>query len=180
MYASSPFNVAIYVASRLCVKLTMNFLVPLLGADIEGHLLGIQVFMSAHESSVAATGLRRAAFWVGLRQEVTMAVASQRPIKISLNHDFVDQSFKAADDETWANRIILHCAKVVRFCYGSQPRSITEYRGLVDYDNGWLHARPPSFVPLAFTQPDTEHGEIFPHILYISHAVGTLPASTRY
>lgn len=165
-----------FLATRIVMPrplLTSLRVVPLLGTDNEGHLLGIQVFMTAHGDASTASSLRKAAFWIGLRQEVTMAVASQRPIKTSLNHGFVDLSFGTADDDTWANRVIVHCAKVVQFCFGKDHHSLEEYRALVEYEEGWLCARPSSFLPIAYSEPDPSRGEVFPHILYLNHAIGT-------
>lgn len=147
-------------------------LVPLLGTDHEGHLLGIQVFMNAQDSTAVATGMRKAAFWIGLRQEVTMAFASQRSIKISLSHNFIDQSFTEASDDVWANRIIVHCANVIEFCFGDGDQKASEYQALKEYDDGWLHSRPSSFLPLAFGPADPSSGNKFPQIVYMNHAVG--------
>lgn len=158
---------------RAAAWLTDAAAVPLLGIDNEGHLMGVQVFMNAQNDSTAAVGsLRQAAYWVGLRQEVTMAVASRRPAKFPLTLSFVDQSFSPADDAMWANRIIVHCAKVVEFCFGQGLHSPHDHRMLVEYDEGWLRCRPSTFVPIAYMDADAGRGEVFPHILYFSHAVG--------
>ncbi|POR38581.1 Uncharacterized protein TPAR_01204 [Tolypocladium paradoxum] len=162
------------LAATILLRTLEELEVPILGTDNEGHLLGIQVFMNAHGSSSTASSLRQAAFWIGLRQEVTMAVASQRSIKISLTHDFVDHSFTHAGDDMWANRVIVHCAKVVQFCFGESHHRPEDYRALVEYDQGWLHSRPSSFLPIAYMDPDATRGEVFPHILYLSHAVGVV------
>jgi hypothetical protein len=152
--------------------------VPLLGEDFEGHLLGIQVFMNHHESSLReASSLRRASFWIGLRQEVTMAVASQRSINISLTRTFIDTSFSPADADTWANRVILHTARVVEFCFGDEPQSVAVYRALQEYEDGWMRSRPSSFLPVAYSPRDPSRGEVFPRIMYLNHAVGRFSLS---
>ncbi len=150
----------------------MSPVVPLLGNDYESHLLGIQVFMNTYGPTVVASDLRKASFWVGLRQEVTMALSSQRPIKISLRHSFIDQSLTDASDDMWANRIIVHCADVVQFCFGDDNQKTDDYRRLLKYDDDWLHSRPPSFLPVAFSAADSGIGEAFPRIMYLSHSVG--------
>ena len=128
--------------------------------------------MNSPNRSIVVSEMRKAAFWVGLRQEVTAAFASHRPIKISLDHSFIDQSFADTNDDAWANRIIIHCANVIDFCFGDADQKAGRYRALKEYDNGWLLARPPSFLPLAYIRPDPKRGEVFPRIHYISHAVG--------
>ncbi|KAM4062700.1 fungal specific transcription factor [Hirsutella rhossiliensis] len=160
------------LAATILLRTLEELEVPLLGTDNEGHLMGVQVFMNARSgSSAAVSSLRQAAYWIGLRQEVTMAVASQRPIKFPLSLSFVDQSFSPADDAMWANRIIVHCAKVVEFCFGQGQHSPHDHRALIEYDDGWLRCRPSTFVPIAYMDADASRGEVFPHILYFSHAV---------
>jgi hypothetical protein len=128
--------------------------------------------MNAQSSTVASTELRKAAFWVGVRQEVTMAFASQRNIKISLTHPFIDQSFSQGSDDVWANRIIVHCANVIEFCFGDGDQKASEYQALRDYDEGWLRSRPASYLPLAYSPADARSGNHFPQIIYMNHAVG--------
>lgn len=160
------------LAATILLRTLEELDVPLLGTDHEGHLLGIQIFMNATDPSTEASPLRKASFWVGLRQEVTMAFASQRSIKIALNYNFIDQSLTPADDDTWANRIILHVSRVVKFCFGSEPKGHAEYQELLSYDESWLKTRPPSWLPVAYSPPRHAKGEVFPQIMYLNHAVG--------
>ncbi|KAM3495101.1 hypothetical protein MY3957_001707 [Beauveria namnaoensis] len=162
------------LAATILLRTLEELDVPLLGNDYESHLLGIQVFMNTHGPAAVASDLRKASYWVGLRQEVTMALSSQRPIKISLCHSFIDQSLTDASDDMWANRIIVHCADVVQFCFGDDNQRPADYRRLLKYDDDWLHSRPLSFIPVAFSAADPGMGEAFPRIMYLSHSVGGL------
>ncbi|KAH8883330.1 hypothetical protein GQ53DRAFT_846993 [Thozetella sp. PMI_491] len=146
--------------------------VKLLGIDHEGHLLGIQAFLNTPGPPNQPTSpLRQASFWIGLRQEIVVAFANQRSINLSLDLDFIDQSLNDADDDTWANRIIVNCAHVVQYCFGGEEHSSKRFEELKSYDEQWLRARPSSFLPLAYTEPNREAGEVFPTILYLNHAV---------
>jgi hypothetical protein len=124
--------------------------------------------------SLLSSGLRQASFWVGLRQEIYIAFVNQRPVKTNLDYSFIDQSFDLADDNTWANRIIVNCAKITQFCFNEGDYGPYSYQGLLDYDTEWLDSRPPSFLPLSFQPPDPSRGEVFPEIIYLNHAVGQL------
>ncbi|KAH7131658.1 hypothetical protein B0J13DRAFT_508714 [Dactylonectria estremocensis] len=168
---SSALNNDDLLAATILLRTLEELDVPLLGTDHEGHLLGIQVFMNAQDSTAVATEMRKAAYWIGLRQEVTMAFASQRSIKISLSHNFIDQSFSAGSDDVWANRIIVHCANVIEFSFGDGDQTASEYQALRDYDDGWLSSRPSSFLPIAYAPADTISGNVFPQIVYMNHAV---------
>lgn len=101
-----------------------------------------------------------------------MSFASQRPVKIKLDHEFIDRSLLPADDDTWANRIVVHSAAVINYCFGSSGPNRVHYQELVDYDQAWLRARPVSWLPIAYSAPDKSLDEVFPHIIYLNHAVG--------
>ncbi|KAI9150733.1 hypothetical protein HJFPF1_10509 [Paramyrothecium foliicola] len=159
------------LAATILLRTLEELDVPLLGTDHEGHLLGIQLFMNTANSSTAPSTLRQASFWIGLRQEIYMSFVGQRPVKIKLDHGFIDRSLSPAGDDTWANRIIVHCAEVVNYCFGNGDRSMARYQELLDYDEAWLRARPVSWVPIAYSGPDETLGEVCPHIIYLNHAV---------
>ncbi|KAF6841054.1 hypothetical protein CMUS01_03653 [Colletotrichum musicola] len=165
------------LAATILLRTLEELDVPLVGTDHEGHLLGIQLFVNtqhddgAEPGAAAPSPLRQASFWVGLRQEITMAFATQRPIKVRLDHLHIDRSFSPADDDCWANRVVVHCAEVVQFCFGEVLDRQAEYRRLVEYDRCWLRARPPSWLPIAYRAPDPSAGRAFPEVFYINHAV---------
>ncbi|KAG5657984.1 hypothetical protein KAF25_006935 [Fusarium avenaceum] len=168
---SSALNDDNLLAATILLRTLEELDVPLIGTDHEGHLLGIQLFMNTYDSRVTPSSLRLASFWIGMRQEVTMSFASQRPVKIKLDHEFIDRSLLPADDDTWANRIVVHSAEVINYCFGSSGPNRVHYQELVDYDQAWLRARPVSWLPIAYSAPDKSLDEVFPHIIYLNHAV---------
>lgn len=93
------------LASTVILRYLEEIDVPLSGQVVaDSHLIGTQLFISAQERSAVTGGLRLAAFWVGLRQEIYVAFVNQRSIIPPLEHCNVDRSFEPADDGTWANR----------------------------------------------------------------------------
>lgn len=105
-----------------------------------------------------------------------MAFVNQRTVKVRLDHLFIDRSLTApAADDVWANRIILHCADVLRYCFGDSAASAgaaDEWLRLKAHDDAWLRARPASWLPVAYSEPEREKGEVFPTILYLSGPIG--------
>lgn len=92
------------LASTIILRHLEEFEVPISGqqpADQHSHLLGAQAFIAAQERAAVTGGLRQAAFWVGLRQEVYVAFVNQRPVLPALEHCNVDRSFEAAEDHIW-------------------------------------------------------------------------------
>lgn len=92
------------LASTIILRHLEELEVPITGqppSDQDSHLLGAQAFIAAQERAAITGGLRQAAFWVGLRQEVYVAFVNQRPALPALEHCNVDRSFEAAEDHIW-------------------------------------------------------------------------------
>lgn len=120
-----------------------------MGEDTESALHGVQVFLDAQAVSVPdTTGLSHAAYWVALRQEIITVFSKQRPFRLSLEPCQLYRTFEPADDNVWANRLVTHCADVLRYCFGCIEESMT-------HDS----ATSPTFSQLASTpsNPDISH-----------------------
>ncbi|KAH6894375.1 hypothetical protein B0T10DRAFT_480314 [Thelonectria olida] len=146
--------------------------VPSMSAEpaSESHLLGTRVFISAQEKLRDFTTLRRAAFWVALRQEIHMAFIQTRPVHPNFDLDKIS-SLVVPDDNgcTFANLTILHCAACVRYCYGVEEQSISTWERLRDAQERWWVERPWFFHPMYLN----EDNGIFPEVVYLNDAVVT-------
>ncbi|KAI9820798.1 MAG: hypothetical protein M1827_005169 [Pycnora praestabilis] len=162
---------AVFDENLLAATVILRFLeevdVPLSGADTQSHLLGTHVFISAQERSAAAGSLRQAAFWVGLRQEIYIAFVNQRSIQPALEHCNIDRSFEPTDDCTWANRIVVHCAEVLRFCFGEGEHTTVRWADLMQYLQQWSDLKPSSFTPIFYRESDYSKGQVFPELWYL-------------
>jgi hypothetical protein len=113
-------------------------------------------------------GLREAAYWAGLRQEIYISLALQRApnIKSSSRRLLIQEPLLvSADDCTWASRAVLHCADVLDFAFGSdeQSRSAILYKRLEEYNLRWRDCRPASFDPYF---SEFREGESFPDLRF--------------
>lgn len=81
-------------------------------------------------------------------QEINIALASERPIQVSIEQCNVDMSFRSGSEGTWACRSIIHCAAVVHFCFNSEAQSSERWKHLVEYNLEWMKYKPRSFDPL--------------------------------
>lgn len=160
------------LAATVILRFLEEIDIPVSGAESQSHLLGTQVFLTAQERSTVYGGLRQAAFWVGLRQEIYMAFVNQRTIIPVLEHCNIDRTFDAASDCVWANRIVTHCADVLRYCFGDEEQTTANYNRLLDYCDGWYMFKPPSFSPMFYREPDGVNN-IFPEIWLLCDAVTT-------
>ena len=131
-----------------------------------------------------AEGLRQAGFWVAFRQEVYSSFLKQRPFTIPLSHCEEFRSWCPAEDAVWADRMIVFCADVLDFCYGStdpvnegvvspnlassSPATAADrWQQLKQNERLWdLHC-PASFAPIYSHEPDRNSGEVLPEYWYL-------------
>jgi hypothetical protein len=106
-----------------------------------------------------------ASFWVGLRQEIYIAILTQQRVKLNLDHFIVDRSLEPANDYTWSNRAIILLADVLNSCFGDSPLTVRRWSALNDAAESWTMARPPSFNPFFYREgsgsvafPEIWHG----------------------
>ncbi|GKT98070.1 unnamed protein product [Fusarium langsethiae] len=139
----------------------------------EFHLVGTRVFVSAQEKILDFTGLRRAAFWVALRQEIHMSFMQARPV--DPNFALEDISRLVQNDDTcctFANLTILQCAACLRYCYGFEDQSFSAWERLQEAQEKWWAERPWHFHPMYINESDDVPG-VFPQALYLNDAVVT-------
>ena len=159
-------------ASTIILRHLEEIEVPLSGqspADNSFHLLGAHALISAQERATMAGGLREAAFWVGLRQEIYVAFVNQRSIMPSLEHCNIDRSFGAAPDSVWSCRMVVICSDALRYCFGDGDPSTVTYNWLVESVTQWHSSKPASFTPIYYKEAD--HDNILPDIWFLADEI---------
>jgi hypothetical protein len=142
-----------------------------MGTDNHGYLLGIHAFVKGRNRYLTPGSLSAACFWVGLRQEIYSAVMNHQAVRINLEHGLVERSLEPADDETWANRAVVHCADVLNFCFGHDlyhSPAAMRWQELSSHNKDWSRALPASFAPVY-----EEREGPFPEIWHQSSCHGT-------
>jgi hypothetical protein len=141
------------------------------GTDNQAYLHNIIRFVNVSGEQSLPGSLAAASFWVGLRQEIYIAVMTARPVGIPLVQSLVDRSLSKADDHIWANRAIAHCADVLNFVYGDEAESNKRrWRQLSKWNEGWAKALPLHCKP--YRCSDGAPGEAFPRIWYQQNCDG--------
>ncbi|KAE8377087.1 hypothetical protein BDV26DRAFT_293514 [Aspergillus bertholletiae] len=131
-------------------------------------------------------GLRQAAFWVALRQELFTSFMKQRPLNFPMNHCDAFRNLSPAEDVIWADRLVIFCADLLEYCYGSsylhnadqascRRHDPTRWHELRNYERDLTSALPKSFEPMCYREPDTRSGQVFPEIWHLEscHVTGT-------
>ncbi|RAK84182.1 hypothetical protein BO79DRAFT_203167 [Aspergillus costaricaensis CBS 115574] len=164
------------LAASVILRFYEEFDAALAGVDGKTHLHGTQVFLNAQgHAALRCGGLQLAAFWVGIRQEFHKAFLEQRVAELDLSccDGSVYRQLDSTDDPTWANRVVLHCVDVLRYCYGEEGQIRSQYEELCAYNQQWQALTPPTFDPLYCRPPNTVKGEIFPVLWYLDDCIVT-------
>lgn len=116
--------------------------------------------------------LGAAAYWVGLRQEIYNAVANQEQVsmlKMDVLPDIIKNSLSRADDYTWANRAVVHCAEVLNYCFGPNHEKLRErWNDLMRWNRDWTLGTATTFSPI-YEAPENVP---FPEIWYTQSCHG--------
>ena len=123
---------------------------------------------------------QHATFRVALRQETTIAFMKQRPVRLPLERWSILQGFEAVEDFVWSDRHLYHCANVLHHCFGGEVphgrTNVERWNELKNYEVQWETAKPLSFAPIHYQEPDSKKGECLPHIWLMAeiHITGLL------
>lgn len=133
------------------------------------HLIGTRLMLAAQERPCGFSGLRLAAFWVALRQDIHLAFFESRPV----HPNFVLSNLESLigpreDDCCYANRIICHFVACLQYCFGDDERTISGWEDLVRARDQWWQQRPSYFNPI---YQDQSESLFFPELRYSSDAI---------
>ncbi|KAK5129257.1 hypothetical protein LTR08_003722 [Meristemomyces frigidus] len=163
------------LASTIILRHMEEIEVPLSGqspSDQQSHLFGAHALITAQERATMTGGLRQAAFWVGLRQEIYVAFVNQRSIIPALTHCNIDRSLDAAADHVWACRMVVLCADVIRYCFGEGVQLLATYTFLADAVAEWNSCKPLSFTPIYYcAAEDVGPKHVFPEMWFVDDGI---------
>ena len=117
---------------------------------------------------------RHATFRIALRQELTAAYLTQRPVRYPLGAWALldDLPTSSVEDSIWCDRHLLHCARVLDFCYSSHNQHalnvVRQWEELKTYERQWEADTPTRFLPLLEEQPEKGQGRIFYRVWFLS------------
>lgn len=159
-----------------CLPQTRTDSIPVVdnGTDQEANLLGIHAFVSTGSFFESPSSLSIASFWVGLRQGIYKAVINKRPVGLSVDHILVEQSLERRDYHSVANNAVVHCTRVLNFCFDKGGvRNVEEWNKLWISNEYWEKEHVAFHTPIFEASNDVP----FPQIWYHQSCQGT---STSY
>lgn len=127
------------------------------------------------ENAPTGNALRDACIWTAFRQDTHAAMLTNQPLMFPLARFEALRQYHPAADVVWANRMVLLCADVTEFAYGSDSPDYG--RVLPDYNNRdrWVELKhreqtitkllPMTFQPIFYREPSLLNG-IFPEAWY--------------
>ena len=134
------------------------------GTDLPRHLKGTSVFFPA-EAMCNSSRLRRAIFWVHLRQEIYNAFLYQRSVVTDLSNCEPESEDDSSDDNVWFHRTLYIAAEVTKWAFGEEA-SHARWNELCKMLDVWESTRPASFDSIYFRARDAENGRYFPEVCY--------------
>ncbi|KAF2099935.1 hypothetical protein NA57DRAFT_75437 [Rhizodiscina lignyota] len=161
------------LAALVILRLLEELDVSIAGSDKHEHLLGTQAIIAAQKHHIMSSGLREAAFWAALRQELYVSTTTHRPPRLRIEAAALDSTFANADDWDWSRWTIAHCCEVLDFAFGPQSNSTARFEEVMADNKRWNTAKPSTFDPY-YQNNEVNLFEMFPDVRYQSawHVMG--------
>ncbi|MCJ1279909.1 hypothetical protein MMC21_007733 [Puttea exsequens] len=128
------------------------------------HLSATSIVLPSRGTCISSY-LRRAVFWVHLRQEIYLACVEQCTIQANLDNCNVNLSDEADNDNYWFHRTLFISAQVLQWAFGGSP-SKERWQELVHLLKEWDFNRPKDFDALFFNPIDPMTNRWTPEICY--------------
>lgn len=120
------------------------------------HSMGTRALLQSQVAQAATlTGVRRAAAWAGMRQEIYGSIKLHRAPAIMPSSEMLNHLRSSSEDSAWADSAVAHCLEVVDFCFGDNKNNEGMYDALLGYNEQWEAERPMSYDPLCFLTPES-------------------------
>jgi Fungal specific transcription factor domain len=146
----------------------------------EQHLLGAYSFALNSSIDLNHRGLAQAGAWNYLREEITVALQQQRPVRIGMSINVED--FIGRPDDMQANAITYILAEAINLRFGTvspdEERLIdrkARYSVVADQLDAWRRNLPASFEPYSMA---TKPGNAFPSLWMLRQWHGELLEGT--
>lgn len=136
------------------------------GNDLTRHLKGTSIFFPG-AAWLNTSDLRRAVFWLHLRQEIYNAYLYQRSVDTDLSNCTFESGHESGSDDIWFHRTLYIAAEVTKWAFGGEA-SLSRWHELRSMLNIWETSRPATFDTIYFRARHPKGGRFFPEACYIT------------
>ncbi|PWY77064.1 hypothetical protein BO70DRAFT_294955, partial [Aspergillus heteromorphus CBS 117.55] len=144
--------------------------------DLQRHLLAGSVYISSQVECATLGGLAEASFWVFVMQDIQLALAYQKPLRLTLRpfaeklyHLWEHKPTQTQTERDWTHRAIWLLAETINHCYGVNQSLHIEVIDMVALKRRirqWEIEKPDSFRPLHYSTADPRIGRPFPVVWF--------------
>ncbi|KAF2729776.1 hypothetical protein EJ04DRAFT_59273 [Polyplosphaeria fusca] len=130
------------------------------GAEHRRHFLGAYSLLKSHHITARSTGIPRANFWIYVRHEISVALATERPIIFC--PDEWDTRWRDAEtrEDVLACQVLWMLARTINLVYGAQGRTVAGRalrEAMLRELEAWRLTLSDTFVGIPYGEAD-EHG----------------------
>lgn len=139
------------LAATIILRLHEELDGPFAGMDTYRHSIGTRALLQSQAAQVISlSGVRRAASWAGMRQEIYASIKMHRAPAFKASFEMLDHLRASSEDSAWADGAVNHCIHVLDFCFGNDSMNGDVYDALLAANSRWEVERPASYDPLHF------------------------------
>ncbi|CAI6242713.1 unnamed protein product [Periconia digitata] len=121
------------------------------------HLLGQSMLIKYHKLSARSTGEDRANFWIHVRHEIGVALATERPLMLDPMDWGVMWHAEELREDVQGNQVLWILARVINLIYGEERHDERQRReGLHQELETWRNAQLHTFVGIPYGEHDED------------------------
>ncbi|TIA49026.1 hypothetical protein D6C77_09704, partial [Aureobasidium pullulans] len=139
--------------------------------DHRTHLLGTVRLLRTVSKFSLSGGLGETASWWILRQDIYVALVHKQPLSVDLSTYDQASAFDLEDDGSYSNMVVLLVARILQLLHSpSHSTDISAWETLETETDAWWNAKPDTFQPIFYEEPDLSQDRAFPTMCMVSSA----------
>ncbi|THZ84532.1 hypothetical protein D6C84_04088 [Aureobasidium pullulans] len=139
--------------------------------DHRTHLLGTVRLLRTVSKFSLSGGLGETASWWILRQDIYVALVHKQPLSVDLSTYDQASAFDLEDDGSYSNMVVLLVARILQLLHSpSHSTDISAWETLETETDAWWNAKPDTFQPVFYEEPDLSQNRAFPTMCMVSSA----------
>ncbi|KAI8936543.1 hypothetical protein NX059_006946 [Plenodomus lindquistii] len=121
--------------------------------DYRRHFIGLTMLIKARGSSASSVGIERANFWIFVRHDITVAIASKQPLNLDPSDWAVSWEDNEIREDELGNRVLWILARVINLVFGLDGNTDlgkTKRHEFLEEIESWRAGLSDTFVGIAY------------------------------